>query len=529
MTGVALLWHQLRYDARRARALVLATWALMALAAWNAWPTITRPIWPTIAVNLYAAALVLVAVLIVLAAAPARPDSFHGGKPVAPGVRLGSTLLLAFGGLLGAAAVLTVVQLAVYGVPLRAVPAVLAMPMGTMAAWMLAGVALASHGRTIATVLGQGVALLVGLLLMDLALPAWMDELALPQQPWLLLQLLLAALLLLTTWRGFQRRWASGLGMGVGTGGAGMAALALFYVATHGPATPDPWRTLPTVPGVGLVIEGVQVDPAQRSAVIALSDLGAAEEDEVRAPLVLQLRVTGAPAGAQLWSDSLQLSLTWADGRSTLVSLTDERELYRSAVQAAEGRTWRGTSPRVRLTARVPVFLHDSVRTQLAAAGPGAQLVRVALAGRVKVLRQRPLATLAYGGAATWRAPGLRLVTTLSRDSLGPRLELASRELADWREQAGLGQGFDGQVNSYALNAAGTEAVRLRQEQSAMHRGLGILPGAEGQLRRYGFRPDRASGLPADDPWFAGAQLLLLAWERVGTAVVASTHAIPPG
>jgi hypothetical protein len=121
----------------------------------------------------------------------------------------------------------------------------------------------------------------------------------------------------------------------------------------------------------------------------------------------------------------------------------------------------------------------------------------------------------------------------MARDSLGPRLELASRELADWREQAGLGRGFDGQVNSYALNAAGTEAVRLRQEQSAMHRGLGILlgilPGAEGQLRRYGFRPDPASALAADDPWFAGAQLLLLGWERMGTAMVASNHAVPPG
>jgi hypothetical protein len=527
MTGVALLWHQLRYDARRARPLVLATWALMALAAWNAWPTTRSPIWPAFAVNLYAAALVLVAVLIVLAAAPARPDGFHGGKPVAPGVRVGSTLLLAFGGLLGAAAVLTAVQLAVYEVPLRAVPAVLAMPMGTMAAWMLAGVALASHGRTIATVLGQGVALLVGLLLIDLALPAWMDELALPQQPWLLLQLLLAALLLLTTWRGFQRRWASGLGMGVGTGVAGMAALALFYVATHGPDTPDPWRTLPTVPGVGLVIDGVQLDLAQPMAISAFSDDDAT--DQVRAPLVLQLRVTGAPAGAQLWSDSLQLSLTWGDGRSTLLSLTDERELYRSAVQAAAGRAWRGTSPRVLQAARMPVMLPDSVRTELAAAGPEAQLVRVALAGRVKVLRQRPLATVPYGGAAPWRAPGLRLVTALTRDSLGPRLELASRALADWREQAGLGQGFDGQVNSYALNAAGTEAVRLREEMAATYRGLGILPGAEGQLRRYWFIPDRASGLAADDPWFAGAQLLLLAWERVGTAVVASTHAIPPG
>ena len=523
MTGVALLWHQLRYDARRARPLVLATWALMALAAWNAWPTTMRPIWPAFAVNLYAAALVLVAVLLVLAAAPARPDSFHGGKPVAPGVRVGSTLLLAFGGLLGAAAVLTAVQLAVYDVPLREVPAVLAMPMGTMAAWMLAGVALACHGRTIATVLGQGVALVVGLLLVELALPAWLVELALPHRPWLLLQLLLAALLLLTTWRGYQRRWAPG----VGTGVAGMAALALFYVATHGPATPDPWRTLPTVSGVGLVIDGVQVDLAQRTALSVFSDEG--DEDEVRAPLVLQLRVTGAPAGAQLWSDSLQLSLTWGDGRVTTVPLTEERELYRSAVQAAEGRAWRGTPPRVRRAARVPVLLPDSVRAQLAAAGPGAQLVRVALAGRVKVLRQRPLATLPYGGAAPWRAPGLRLVTTLSRDSLGPRLKLASRELADWREQAGLGRGFDGQVNSYALNAAGTEAVRLRQEQSAMHRGLGILPGAEGQLRRYGFRPDPASALAADDPWFAGAQLLLLGWERMGTALVAANQAVPPG
>ena len=527
MTGVALLWHQLRYDARRARPLVLATWALMALAAWNAWPTTTSPIWPAFAVNLYAAALVLVAVLIVLAAAPARPDGFHGGKPVAPGVRVGSTLLLAFGGLLGAAAMLTAVQLAVYEVPLRAVPAVLAMPLGTMAAWMLAGVALASHGRTIATVLGQGVALLVGLLLMDVALPAWMDELALPQQPWLLLQLLLATLLLLTTWRGFQRRWASGLGMGVGTGVAGMAALALFYVATHGPATPDPWRTLPTVPGVGLVIEGVQVDLAQRTALSVFSDEDA--QDEVRAPVVLQLRVTGAPAGAQLWSDSLQLSLTWGDGRVTTVPLTEERELYRSAVQAAEGRVWRGTPPRVRLAAQVPVLLPDSVRTQLAAAGPGARLVRVALAGRVKVLRQRPVAVIPYGGGATWRAPGIRLRTAMARDSLGPRLELASRELADWREQAGLGQGFDGQVNSYALNAAGTEAVRLRRDQSAMHSGLGILPGAEGQLRRYWFRPDPASALAADDPWFAGAQLLLLGWERMGTAMVASNHAVPPG
>jgi hypothetical protein len=117
----------------------------------------------------------------------------------------------------------------------------------------------------------------------------------------------------------------------------------------------------------------------------------------------------------------------------------------------------------------------------------------------------------------------------MARDSLGPRLELASRELADWREQAGLGQGFDGQVNSYALNAAGTEAVRLRRDQSAMHSGLGILPGAEGQLRRYWFRPDPASALAADDPWFAGAQLLLLGWERMGTAMVASNHAVPPG
>jgi hypothetical protein len=525
MTGAALLWHQLRYDARRARPLVLATWALMALAAWNAWPTTTRPIWPAVAVILHAAALVLVAVLLVLAAAPARPDAFHGGKPVAPGVRVGSTLLLAFGGLLGAGAVLTAVQLAVYDVPLRDVPAVLATPVGTMGAWMLAGVALASHARTIAAVLGQGVALVVGLLLVELALPAWTEGLALPHRPWLQLQLLLAALLLLTTWRGYQRRWAPG----VGTGVAGMAALALFSVATHGPASTDPWRTLPTVPGVGLVIDAVQVDLAQRAAIIASRDDGAVEEDEVRAPLVLQLRVTGAPAGAQLWSDSLQLSLSWADGRSTRVSLTDERELYRSAVQAAEGRAWRGTPPRVRLAARVPVMLPDSVRAQLAAAGPGAQLVRVALTGRVKVLRQRPLATLPYGGAARWRAPGLRVVTTLSRDSLGPGLSLFGHELPDWREQAGLGPGLDGQVNGYALNATGTEAVRLRQDEAATGRGLVILPGAEGQLRYLRFRPDRASGLPADDPWFAGAQLLLLGWERMGTAMVAANHAVPPG
>jgi hypothetical protein len=84
-------------------------------------------------------------------------------------------------------------------------------------------------------------------------------------------------------------------------------------------------------------------------------------------------------------------------------------------------------------------------------------------------------------------------------------------------------------VNSYALNAAGTEAVRLPQDMAAVNRGLGILPGAEGELRRFWFRPDPASGLPADDPWFTGAQLLLLGWERVGTAMVAATHAVPPG
>ena len=97
MSGLAMLWHQLRYDARRARTLVLATWALMALSAWNAWPTTLQPIWPAVVGNAYAAALVLVSVLVVLAAAPARPDAFHGGKPVPPTVRLGSTLLLAFG------------------------------------------------------------------------------------------------------------------------------------------------------------------------------------------------------------------------------------------------------------------------------------------------------------------------------------------------------------------------------------------------------------------------------------------------
>jgi hypothetical protein len=524
MSGLAMLWHQLRYDARRARSLVLATWALMALAAWNAWPTTMQPIWPAVVGNVYAAALVMVAVLIVLAAAPARPDAFHGGKPVPPGVRVGSTLLLAFGGLLGAAAVLTVVQLAAYDVPLRDVPVQLAEPVGIMAAWMLAGVALASHARAIATVMGQGVALVVGLLLVDLALPAWAEVLALPRGWWLLLQALLAALLLLTTWRGYQRRWAPG----VGTGVAGMAALALFYVATHGPATVDSWRTLPTVPGVGLVIDAVQVDLAQRVAISAFSEDAPKEDDEVRAPLVLQLRVTGAPAGAQLWSDSLQLSLTWADGRTTVMSLTDERELYRSAVEAAEGRAWRGTPPRVRLAVRVPVMLPDSVLERLAAAGPGARLMRMALSGRVKVLRQRPLVTMPYSGAATWRAPGLRLVTTMARDSLGPRLDLASRELPDWREREGLGRGFDGQVNSYALNAAGTEAVRLRQDMAAVGSGLGILPGAEGQLRHFWLRPDRASQLPADDPWFAGAQLLLLGKERMGTAMVSATFAVPP-
>jgi hypothetical protein len=525
MSGLAMLWHQLRYDARRARTLVLASWALMALAAWNAWPTTMQPIWPAVVGNLYAAALVLVAVLIVLAAAPARPDAFHGGKPVPPTVRLGSTLLLAFGGLLGAAAVLTVVQWAAYDVPPRYFPAQLAAPMGTMAAWMLAGVALASHARSIAAVLGQGVVLLVGLVLVDLAMPAWVEGLALPRGRWLLLQALLAGLLLLTTRRGYQRRWAPG----VGTGVAGMTALALFYVATHGPAAVDAWRTLPTVPGVGLVIDAVQVDLAQRAAISAFSEDGAKEDDLVRAPLVVQLRVTGAPAGAQLWSDSLQLSLTSADGRTTLMSLTDEHELYRSAVEAAEGRAWRGTPPRVRLAARVPVMLPDSVRARLAAAGPAARLVRVALSGRVKVLRQRPVVTMPYGGAATWRAPGLRLVTTMARDSMGPRLDLASRELPGWRERGGLGRGFDGQVNSYALNAAGTEAVRLPQDMAAVNRGLGILPGAEGELRRFWFRPDPASGLPADDPWFTGAQLLLLGWERVGTAMVAATHAVPPG
>lgn len=526
MSGLAMLWHQLRYDARRARTLVMASWALMALAAWNAWPTTVQPIWPAVVGNAYAAALVLVSVLVVLAAAPARPDAFHGGKPVPPIVRLGSTLLLAFGGLLGAALLLTVVQLAVYDVPVREIPALLAPPMGIMAAWMLAGVALASHARSVGAVLGQGVGLLAGIIVLDLALPEAWETLALPHPWWRLLQALLAALLLLTTWRGYQRRWAPG----VGTGAAGIAALTLFYVATHGPATVDPWRTLPTVPGVGLVIESVQVDLAQRAAISAFSEDGTAEEDAVRAPLVLQLRVTGAPAGAQLWSDSLQLTLAWGDGGTTVVPLTDEHELYRSAVQAAEGRTWRGLPPRVRLAARVPVMLPDSVRARLAATGPGARLVRVALAGRVKVLRQRPLLIIPYGGTATWRAPGLRLVTLMERDSLGPRLTLASRELPDWREQAGLGRGFDGQVNSYALNADGTEAVRLRQDMaSASQGGLGILPGAEGQLRHYWLRPDRASALPADDPWFAGAQLLLLGWDRMGTAMVSANFAVPPG
>jgi len=348
MSGLAMLWHQLRYDARRLRTLVLASWALMALDAWNAWPTTVQLIWPAIVGILYAAALVLVAVLVVLAAAPARPDAFHGGKPVPPIVRLGSTLLLAFGGLLGAPLLLTGVQLAVYDVPLREIPALLLAPRGIMAAWMLAGVALASHARSVGGVLGQGVVLLAGLLLVDLAMPDALETLALSRRWWLLLQLVLWGGLLLTAWRGFQRRWTRG----VGTGGAGIAALTLFYVATHGPAAPDPWRTLPTVPGVGLVIDAVQVDPGQRAAVSAYRDDGAEEEDEVRAPLVLRLRGTGAPAGAQLWSDSLQLTLTWGDGRTAVVSRLDELELYRSAVQAAAGRTWRGTPPRVRMAAR---------------------------------------------------------------------------------------------------------------------------------------------------------------------------------
>lgn len=524
MSTLAMLWHQLRFDARRARVLVLATWALMALAAWNAWPTTVRPIGPAVVGNVYAAALVLVAVLVVLAAAPGRPDAFHGGKPVPPIVRLGSTLLLAFGGLLGAALLLTGGQLVVYDVPLREIPALLLAPAGTMTAWMLAAVALASHARTIAAVMGQGVALVVGLLLVDLALPAWAKELALPLGPWLLLQALLAALLLVATWRGFQRRWEPGVGPGV----AGMSALALFYVATHGPATVDPWRTRPAVPGVGVVIEAVQLDPASRTALSAFSEDNVEEED-VRAPLVLQLRVTGVPAGGQVWSDSAQLLLTWGDGGTTRILLSDERELYRSAVQAAAGRTWRGMPPRVREAARVPVLLPDSLRARLATPGAAGRLVRVALAGRVKVLRQRPIATLPYVADTPWRAPGLRIVTGMARDHVGPRLELSARELPAWRERAAHGRGFDGQLNSYALNAAGTEAVRLRQDMAAGGGGLGILPGAEGQLRHYWLRPDRASALAADDPWFAGAQLLLLGWERVGTALVSAQYELPPG
>jgi hypothetical protein len=532
MSAVAMLWHQLRYDARRARPWLLAGGLLLAMAAYGAWPTPVLDRWNGTAFLdvLLGAALVLGSVAVVLQEAPARPDGFLAGKPVPAAVRAVSTLLLVCGGLLGAVVGVATLHLLAFDVPLRAAPALLATSAGVLALWMLVAVALASHARTVVAVLAQAVALSVALAVIGMVAGEAVQRSGggqpLSREAWLGAMGAGVAVLVVCAFQGYRRRWRPGVGVAVTAVATGM----LSAVGDRAPSAPDPWEALPVSRNVlGLSVDSVRVQPQRTAAVVVGEEEGT---PQVAGPLVLWLRMTGAPADQGGRLQHLHVDLIREDGRILRVADDTERELLRGPVLAAAGRRWRGLAPREVSQLPVAVTVPDSVREALArhaAGAPGARLVRVVVAARVHLFRQRVVARLPYQGSASVRAPGVRLVTRHTRDTAGvAALTVTARALEPWLERDG-GLRRLLQLNAYAVNAPGTEAVRLPARNSDFTGPMGLLPGVNVSHRTQWLRPDRDSGLAADDPWFAGAQLLLLGWERVGTAVVAANYAVPRG
>jgi hypothetical protein len=530
MTGVAMLWHQLRYDARRARLRLLTGGVLLAVATYGAWPAPVLDRWSgdLFAGFLLAVVLVLVSVVVVLLEAPARPDTFLAGKPVPAGVRAASALLLVFGGLLGAVVAATTLQLWAFDVPLREVPALLATPTGVLALWMLVAVALASHARSAVAVLVQATAMAAALAMIGTvageAARSIGDGWPLSRAAWLGGMGAAVALLVLCAWQGYRRRWHPAMGVAVTAVATGM----LLAVGDRAPSAPDPWEALPVMrDGPGIAVDSVLVRP-QRTAAVVTEDAEGAKEAE--GPLVLWLRMTGAPADQGGWLQYLLVDLIREDGRILRVVDDTERELLRGPVQAAAGRRWRGLAPRVVAQLPVALTVPDSIREALArhAAGvPGARLVRVVVSTRVHLFRQQVVARLPYQGSASLRAPGVRLATRHVRDTAGvAALAVTARELDGWVDRTPNVHRLSA-LTAYALNAAGTEAVRLPTRSSESTGGVAILTGVDVSHRTHWLRPDRDSALPADDPWFAGAQLLLLGWERLGTAVGTTVYRMP--
>lgn len=523
MSPLGMLWHQLRYDARRARWWVSLAGLLLAVAAYAAWPVPVPDHWSGgwEMSLLLLASLVLGAVMVVQLGAPARADAFLGGKPVSPGARAASALALAGGVMLGTVMAVAALHLWAFDVPWQAVPSLVLKPTGMLGLWLLVAMAFAANASTLLAVLGLGLALgafgvQAGALLphAPLSRPVWMAGMALG-----------VLLTLLCFWQGYRRRWHPG----VAAAAVFVAASALTGVADQGPEDPGAWERLPIVRrGIGLMLDSVQVRP-QATAAVAVED---GQRLAVDAPLVLWLRVTGAPADYSAWQRQLTVTLVREDGRTVRLTDDTEREILRSPVLAAAGRRWRGLVPREMTRVPVPMTVPDSVRTLLAAHAarePGARVVRVEVNAELRLFRQREVVRVPYQGATTWRAAGTRGVIRHTRDSAGvPVLEVTARELQPWLEREGSWRSL-GEVGAYAFNAAGTEAVRLPDRTRASASRTSILPNVEVAHRTVRLRPDAESGLPADDPWFAGAQLLLLGWERIGTATVSANHVVPPG
>jgi hypothetical protein len=539
-----LLAHQLRLDARRARWLLVLALLVVTALAWNVWPAHRfAPGVSSLAQPFAWIILVVVAAQLVLHAAPARPDGWLAGKPAPASVLLASTLLLALGGVLGGATVATLAQLLAIDVPMGDAVRLAAPAAGTMALWFLGALALASFARSLGQLLLTVVLLALAMAVGGLLLPSWWNNLELPGSLWLPLMVTGGALLVVLIWWGYTRR----RGRAVGTLLAAVVSSWVLFVATHGPGEGWVWNAYPAIPGMGVSIEELTFVPGARgNAEVApeqrLSDVlpmgtdlqvDVVDGDGARAPephVRLTVRVTGAPAGSRTLLDSVTLALVREDGRAFALWLGEDREVQRAPVAAAAGRQWRGMVPRAFAAARMALHAPDSLKPLLAqhlAGAPGARIVRASFTGRVRVLQQRVMASLPYGTTARARSAGVRITARPARDTLGLRVDVAVRELDVWLDVPGHPASVLRDVMAYALNAEGTEAVRLPVEAKSRDGEIAILPGVNVTHGLLRLRPDKASALSADDPWFTGATLLLLGWKRVGMTVVRAEVAVP--